>query len=73
MKEKKKIARRVNNSLNQNVAEQLKIYLKSLSLNKIEEVENDFRINANSMTRIREMARTLELFYPSSFFYYLTG
>ena len=52
MKELKKnyvIARRVYNSLYENVAEHFKIYLKSLSLDEkeLEGIENAFRINAN--------------------------
>ena len=47
------------------MAEQFKIHLKSLLFNEIEETENDFRINADSMTRIRHK----EFFI----FYYLTG
>ena len=49
LKKNYKIARRVYNSLYENVAEHLKIYLKSLSLDEkeLEGIENAFRINAN--------------------------
>ena len=41
-------------------------------LDEIEDIESDFRINANGMTRVRDVESALELFDSFSFFYYLT-
>ena len=43
-----RVAQRVYASTYANIAQQFKIYLNSLPLDKIDEIENDFRANGNS-------------------------
>ena len=55
------------------MAEQFKIYLISLQPDKIDEIENDFRVNGNGLLSVRQTVSTTELFYSFAIFYYING
>ena len=56
-----------------NIAEQFKIYLNSLPPDKIDEIENDFRANGNSLLSVHQTESAIELFDSFAMFYYING
>ena len=51
LKKNYKILRRVYNSTNSNIGEQLKLYLVSLPTNEIDRIENDFKVNFDKLLK----------------------
>ena len=62
MKHNYRVAQIVYASTYANVAEQFKIYLNSLPLDKIDKIENNFRVNENGLLSVRQMESVTELF-----------
>ena len=56
-----------------NIAEQFKIYLNSLPPDKIDEIENNFRANGNSLLSVHQTESATELFDSFAMFYYING
>ena len=54
-----------------NIAEQFKIYLNSLPPDDIDEIENDFRANGNSLFSVQQKESATELFDSFAMFYYI--
>ena len=55
------------------MAEQFKIYLNSLPPDKIDDIENYFRANANGLLSVRQTESATELFNSFAMFYYING
>ena len=55
------------------MAEQFRIYLNSLSPDKMHEIENDFRANGNGLLSVRQTESATELFDSFAMFYYING
>ena len=68
-----KVARRVYGSIYTNIAEKFKIYIISLKRDEIDEIENDFRVNGNSLLSVRDTGSATELFNLFAMFYYING
>ena len=73
MKHNYRVARRVYASTYANIAEQFKIYLNSLPPDEIDEIENDFQANGNSLLFISDIQITVKLFDSFAMFYYING
>ena len=73
MKHNDRVARRVYASTFANVAKQFKINLNSLPPNEIDKIENDFRVNGNSLLSVRQTESATELFDSFAMFYYING
>ena len=73
MKHNYRVARRVYASTYANVAEQFQIYLNSLLPDEIDEIENDFRANENSLLSVRDTQSSVELFDSFAMFYFING
>ena len=73
MKYNYRVARRVYASTYVNMGGQFKIYLNSLPPEKIDEIDNDFRANGNSLLYIRQMKSATELFDSFAMFYHING
>ena len=73
MKHNYKVARRVYGSIYTNIAEKFKIYIISLKRDEIDEIENDFRVNGNSLLSAHDTGSTKELFNLFAMFYYING
>ena len=73
MKHNYKVARRVYGSIYTNIAEKFKIYIISLKRDEIDEIENDFRVNGNSLLSVRDTGSATELFNLFAMFYYING
>ena len=73
MKYNYRVAGRVYASTYANKAEQFKIYLNSLSPDKIDETENDFRANGNGLLSVRRTKSATELFDSFAMFYHING
>ena len=73
MKHNYKVARRVYGSIYTNIAEKFKIYIISLKRDEIDEIENDFRVNGNSLLSAHDTGSTTELFNLFAMFYYING
>ena len=56
-----------------NIVEQFKIYLNSLPIDEIDEIENDFRANVNSLLSVRGTQSAIELSGSFAMFYYINS
>ena len=68
-----RVAQRIYASTYANMAEQFKIYLNFLPPDKIDETENDFKANGNSLLSVRKTESATELFDSFAIFYYING
>ena len=73
MKHNYRVAQRVYASTYADMAEQFKIYSNFLPPDKIDETENDFRVNRNGLLSIRQMESAVEPFDSFAIFYYING
>ena len=73
MKHNYRVTRRVYASAYTDMAEQFKIYLNFLPPDKIDEIENDFRVNGNGLLSIRQTESAVEPFDSFTIFYYING
>ena len=73
MKHNYQIAWRVYQSTYENLAEQFKIYVNSLTPDEIDELERDFCANRNNLLSIRDTESATKLFNSFAMFYYLNG
>ena len=71
MKHNYKVARRVCSSVYTNVAEKFKIYLNSLTPDKIDEIKNYFWANGNSFLSVQDTESATELFNSFAMFYHI--
>ena len=67
-----RVAQRIYASTYANMAEQFKIYLNFLPPDKIDETENDFKANGNSLLSVRKTESATELFDSFAIFYVLS-
>ena len=56
-----------------NMVEKIKIYLIFPQIDKIDEIENDFRTNGNDLVLVRQTKSATELFDSFAIFYYING
>ena len=73
MKHNYGVARRVYASTYANIVEQFKIYLSSLPPDEIDEIENNFQANGNSLLSISDTQSIGKLFDSFALFYYVNG
>ena len=65
------VARIVHAPTYANIGEQFKIYLNFLPPDEIDEIENNFRANGNSLLFVRQTETVTELFDSFTMFYYI--
>ena len=73
MKHNYRVARRVYASIYANITEQFQIFLNSLPLDEIDEIENDFRASGNGLLSVRDTQSAVELFNSFAMFYFING
>ena len=73
MKHSYKLLRRVYISIYTNIAQQFKIYVNSLLLDKIDVIENDFWANGNGMLSVRDTESATKFFNSFAMFCYING
>ena len=71
MKHKYRVAQRVYASTYTNIAEKFKIYLYSLTSDKIDEIQRDFWANGKGLLSVWDTESALELFDSFFMFYYI--
>ena len=73
MKHNYNVSRRVYASTYTNITEQFHVYLNYLASDEIDEIENDFPANVNSLVSVKHTQSTVELFDSFAMFYYING